>query len=250
MDVKRIESMWRGGDRQAALALAQTAEGDDLLPVAEALLRCARDVDAPEWEDAARFAVRLREKVWPPGHPRAGYSAMPLADLLKREGRLADAEAVLRQSEALAEAGAGDDSDPLRDAVFARARLHLVQGRDDQAEAALLRAAEIEDAGRHPKRPPFTAPLGELRALYMRQGRYAEAAAMAERELKAGRLVPGDEAILLTEHARALLAAGQVAAAKKALARAQSLLSKPTTADPDPLVATIENLLSEASRGG
>src|SRR5947199_917347 len=143
MYAERVESLWRSGDRPAAMALARAvAERDEPLPLAEALLRCARDANTPEWEEAARLAVGLREKAWPPGHTRAGYAAMPLADLLRRDGRLDEAEAILRRCETLAEASvsAGGDSDPLRDAVFARARLHLAQGRNEEAEAALLRA--------------------------------------------------------------------------------------------------------------
>jgi tetratricopeptide (TPR) repeat protein len=236
------------------MALARTAaEREDPLPLAEALLRCARDSDAPEWEEAARLAVGLREKAWPPGHPRAGYAAMALADLLRRDGRLGEAEAVLRRCERLAEASArGGDSDPLRDAVFARGRLHLAQGQDEEAEAVFLRVIEIEEAGRHPKRPPFTLPMAELRVLYSRQGRHLEAAAMAEREQTAhgpGRLSPRDEAILIMERGRALLAAGRAVTAREALSRALDTLSRNAIATPDPLASTIQRLLADASRG-
>ena len=76
MYAERVESLWRSGDRPAAMALARAvAERDEPLPLAEALLRCARDANTPEWEEAARLAVGLREKAWPPGHTRAGYAA-------------------------------------------------------------------------------------------------------------------------------------------------------------------------------
>lgn len=195
MEAERLTSLWRGGDRAAALAAARAAaDRSDPLPLAEALLRCARDFDSPESEEAARLAVELREKAWPPGHPRAGYAALPLADLLRDNGRLGDAEALLRRCETLAAANAHADSDALRDVVYTRARLHLAQGRDADAEAALLHAAEVEDAGRHPRRPPFTLPLSELRALYVRQGRDAEAAVIAAREaaMTKRRVVVGD----------------------------------------------------------
>jgi tetratricopeptide (TPR) repeat protein len=183
MDVERIEQTWRSGDREAALALARTsAGGNDELALAEALLRCAHDLDVPEWEAAARLAIQLRENAWPPGHPRASYAALPLADLLSLDGRFDEAEAILRHCETLAQAAAeGGDSDPLRDAVFTRARLYLASGRDADAEAALLQALAVEERGRHPARPPFTLPATELGALYTRQGRRTEAAAIAAR---------------------------------------------------------------------
>src|SRR5437870_4511643 len=120
----RVESSWRGGDRSGALTLARTAPDDDRLPVAEALLRCARDSDAPEWEEAARLAVEQRAKAWPPGHPRAAYAGIPLADLLRQRGRLGEAEAVLRSCQALAETSSKGGDDALRDVLFALARLH------------------------------------------------------------------------------------------------------------------------------
>jgi ATP/maltotriose-dependent transcriptional regulator MalT len=183
MDPERIERIWQEGDRRRALELARANSDEEPLMLAEALLRCARDISAPEWEEAARLATSLREQVWPPGHLRAGYAAMPLASLLREAGRPDEAERVLRRCEALAEDGArGGDSDAWRDAVFTRARLHLARGRDDEAEAALLKALTIEERGRHPARPPFTSPATELHALYERQGRHAEAKLIADRE--------------------------------------------------------------------
>ncbi len=185
MDPERIEQVWRAGDPRQALSLAQAAASntDEPLMLSEALLRCARDVSLPEWEEAARLATALRERVWPPGHLRGGYVAMPLATLLREAGRTEEADAVLRHCEALAERGASSgDSDGWRDAVFARARLHLARGQDSEAEAALLKALTIEEQGRHPARPPFTSPATELKALYARQGRHGNAEAIAARE--------------------------------------------------------------------
>jgi ATP/maltotriose-dependent transcriptional regulator MalT len=189
MDAATLESLWNAGKYEEALAGARAAQTDNRLSLAEALLRCASACDTPEWEDAARLAVSLREKAWPAGNSRAGYAAMPLAELMRRKGYLDEAEAVLRHCETVARSGAGNDSDPLRDIVFARARLHLAQGRDRDAEAAFLDAIKIEEAGRHPKRPPFTLPFTELQAMYQRQGRSSEAQAMGRRALAARKFV-------------------------------------------------------------
>ena len=87
MQTERLELLWDSGNFREALEGAHAAaETDDPLTLAEALLRCAATSNAPEWEEAARLAVRLRERVWPAGHSRAGYAAMPLADLLRRQG--------------------------------------------------------------------------------------------------------------------------------------------------------------------
>jgi tetratricopeptide (TPR) repeat protein len=254
-DAKRVESLWRRGDIGAAIALAESvAGGDDRLAVAEALLRCARDLENPESERAALLAVRLRQSVWPPGHPRAGYSAMPLADFLAAAGRLEDAAAVLESCEALAlDASSSAPGEAVRDATFARAEVLLALGQNDQAEAALLRAAEIEEKNRHPKRPPVALPLVSLRALYVRLGRDRDAAAVAEREealyRKSGyHLSVEDKAIFSIEWGQALIKAGEPLKAKRILASAIKTLGAAHDPGSESLKATLHDLLSQASQ--
>ncbi len=249
----RIETRWRGGDASGAMALARAAgREEEKLAAAEALLRCAADLSLPHAEDAARLAVALRAEVWPVERERAAFAAMPLADLLRRAGRHAEADAVLAQCEELAAAAFQRGArEPLRIVLLARAKLHETRGRHAEAERALLRAAELEAVAR-PGRAPGALALAELAALYRRQARFAEAADIQRREIdarRAGGLSAHEHAILLTELGRTLLRAGQEKAARNAIRDALSALAQ--TPAEEPLRTMARTVLDEiAARGG
>jgi tetratricopeptide (TPR) repeat protein len=246
----QVESLWRSGDAAGALKAAREAldDGVDRLDMAEALARCAARSRGPEAEAAARLAAKLREEVWPPGDSQAGYAAMDLAEWLRRQGRLEEADSVLERSEVRARAS--DPTDGLRDVVFTRGKLWHERGQPDQAEAAFLRAAEI-DASRPQCGPPFNLPLTELRALYEQQGRHAEAVDVIRRHqaLSNRSAVSSLERAILNAHlARALLGAGRPREARAAARQGLKLL-EPTADAADSLSQELRTLLAEAKAG-
>jgi tetratricopeptide (TPR) repeat protein len=185
MSVNEFERLWALGRRQEALAVARAAfnEPDPAAKqaMAEALVRSAQATGVqhtPDAEAAVRTAVSLRQVIWPLGHPHAPYAELALVDFLKQQRRWPEAEVVLHHCWERAETPAAQ-----KDIAFEFARLYLEWGRETDAERYLKQAIDLDEINQRSGHPRFGLLLGELQELYRRQGRFAEAARIAEQRL-------------------------------------------------------------------
>jgi tetratricopeptide (TPR) repeat protein len=235
MNSDEFKRLWDVGRREEALAIAHAVlyEPDPASKqeMAEALVRCAQEIglqNDPEKEVAIRVAVALRQAIWPPRHPHAPYAELALVDFLKQEKRWPEAGMVLQRCwERAEELDAHSSSEAMRDIAFEFARLYMGWGREADAECYLNRAIDLEEINRRSGRPPFTLLLAELQALYRRQGRFSEAAAIAEQRLAA--LMPSsarpslDESELLGELGMLRRCEGRLEEALKAFEQALAI---------------------------
>ncbi len=180
--------------------------------MARVLRPLASNRAAPEWRDALRLAAELDLAGLPPDDPFHARAELPVAVFLREDGDFAEAGEALERSRVRAEALA--DVRPLRDVARELARLRCDEGHDDEAEAWVRRAVDLE-LGRAPAGDGLSFwPFSDLKQLLVRQGRFAEAADVHARQLEAlasrQRVPPLDFVLYLVESGDLLRKAGRV----------------------------------------
>ena len=159
-----------GGAEALAEAMRLLLSGDLGEPRAEHEARLRRGLAAAE---AGPAELRVLVPIW----------LWLLAGPLAADGRLPEAEALLRRALALCEQSLGPQHPQTVDAQTELARLLARQGQAAEAEALLRRALAAREAvygGEHPK---VSDVLGTLAAVLVRQGQAAEAEALLRRAL-------------------------------------------------------------------
>lgn len=192
MEADALRGLWEQGRRDEALAAARealaSASEDERLALAGALIACADELEfGPDVEEAHRLAVELRASVWGEEHPQGAYVRLPRAAWLSRLGRHDEAERELLGALAVAERQGGRFHHPHRHVLVALAELAQRRGNIDEAIAYYRRAVAAEEAWSRPDPAELQPLLGELRALYVQQGRIAEAAEAMSRRLALSR---------------------------------------------------------------
>jgi len=184
-----------------ALAPAYILYGD--------LMQSLRRMD--EAEDAFLQAIENDQGAQQPAHLRRLATAHNrLAGIYVNRGRFADAEARARDALAIAERGRDSDS---RDALSASITLGaalFAQGKEEEAEQALARAAAGEK--QMGKDSPDASRLHDLLGrVYEKRGRFAEADAEYRRAIDIERRTGGESGFVLraTRYARFLIARGR-----------------------------------------
>jgi tetratricopeptide (TPR) repeat protein len=103
---------------------------------------------------------------------------LELSSLYESEGRIADAEALLKQALAIQETAFGAESPEVADGLDALARLYQAAGRYGEAEPPLKRALSIRKAVYGKRHDKVVETMQALAGLYQAAGRKDEAEAL------------------------------------------------------------------------
>lgn len=99
------------------------------------------------------------------------------------QGRLAQAEPLLRQAQSIREVMLGPQHPDTATSLNDLALMYVYRGRYTEAEPLYRRALAIREAALGPRHPETAASLNNLAALYLREGRYAEVETLLQRAL-------------------------------------------------------------------
>ncbi len=154
-----------------------------------------------------------------------------LAGLLASEGRLTEAEAIMRDVVALNEMVLGPRHPTLAITLNNLGRIYAREGKDADAEETLHRAISIKEHSLGRNHPSLAANLEALATVYLRQAKYALAEALYIRAVRLVEQSLGDEhpqlAPLLINLAGVYLETDRLNSAEHAYQRALSLSSGP-----------------------
>lgn len=109
-----------------------------------------------------------------------------LAQVLKSEGREADAEPLIKRSLAIREKALGRDHPDVARSLNNLADLYQRQGRYADAEPVFKRALAIREQAVGPNHPDTVASVNNLASLYQAEGDSADALPLVERMIASG----------------------------------------------------------------
>jgi non-specific serine/threonine protein kinase/serine/threonine-protein kinase len=142
---------------------------------------------------AARSAVDARRANLGENDPRTLASVNSLALLLRAQGKLSEAEPLLRDVLARRRATLGDRHPDTLESVASLAHLLQVQGRIAEAEPLFREAIAGQRAALGDTHPDTLASINDLALLFYRQGKLAESGAMFREAFTGLRAKLGDE---------------------------------------------------------
>jgi tetratricopeptide (TPR) repeat protein/transcriptional regulator with XRE-family HTH domain len=126
----------------------------------------------------------IREQQLGPEHPEVATSLNALANLYRKQGKDAEAEALFQRALRIREQQLGPEHPEVATSLYGLANLYRVQSKYEQAELLFQRALRIREQQLGPEHPEMASPLRGLAALYEMQGKDAEAEALFQRALR------------------------------------------------------------------
>ena len=139
----------------------------------------------PEAEQTYKSAISAAEKTYGLEHPRVVHSLNPLADLYVKQGRVAEAELLLKRALAVRQ-----KTNELADLHLQTAQAHETsaainrqQGRRAEADLENQKAQEARASARNTENGFTAISLDKLSDFYFAQGRYGEAEPLLKRAL-------------------------------------------------------------------
>jgi tetratricopeptide (TPR) repeat protein len=160
-------------------------------------------------EQLYKRALELRARSLPPGHLALALSYDNLGSLCAALGNNALAEHNFKQALQVTE----KTFDPTRPEIFARldslAKAHVSMGEIPPAEALYKRALALMQKGPHAKGAIAGECSYQLASLYMKEGRYSEAAPLLKRSLEVAEYINGPQHLQVATRCDAYAAALQ-----------------------------------------
>lgn len=126
-------------------------------------------------------------------HPDLAATLNNFGTFCASQGRLDEAEAMLRKALRIRETVLGPDHPDVAVTLNNVAGVEMMRGRFDTAEALLRRGLAIREAALPPDHPDLAANLQSLAVMYGKQDRYAEAEPLHRRSLAIWRKTLGPE---------------------------------------------------------
>ncbi|HEY0681881.1 MAG TPA: serine/threonine-protein kinase [Steroidobacter sp.] len=183
-----------------------------------------------EAERYAREALPLLEGATHEGHDLYSNGLNTLANILRRQFKLDEAEALFRRFVARQTEILGKNHFLVARAQNNLATLLRAKGDYKGAEQALLEALRIYESGREPDQLDLAISHHNLAGVYREDGDFAQALEHADRaiDLKRNATGPGSPQLVssLLERSAALRSRGDFAAARTAFAEAESIASQ------------------------
>ncbi len=148
------------------------------------LAMISRMYDAGKYQEAAAASeslIVLMRKRYGEEHTEFAVALDWLANAFQAQGRLADAEPLLRRSLAIREKVPGPEHSNLSASLDSLAVLTQSQGQYAEAERLLRRSLALREKGLGPDHPDVGTSLDRLAMLYQVQGRYDDSEALRRR---------------------------------------------------------------------
>jgi tetratricopeptide (TPR) repeat protein/transcriptional regulator with XRE-family HTH domain len=163
---------------------------DVLQKTALYLLNCGRD---QQTERLYRRALRIREQILGPEHPRVADSLMGLGSFYCEHGAYGQAEGLYRRALHIREQILGPEHPQVADSLQGLTWLYCEQGKYDQAEVSQLRALRIREQVLGPEHLQVANALYWMGNVYSEQGAYEQAERLYRRALRIKEQMLGPE---------------------------------------------------------